>query len=313
MKTKPHLTLFLTLLTIYFLTACSTHQKMAQSDSAVQARDRQTANLADVADDTLDLLKSTDKDRVLVVLDIDNTILAMEQGLGSDQWYEWQKGLSEKDPCNPQNVGDRFAAQGSLYFASAMRPTQEDGAAQVRAIQATGVAVIALTSRGMDFRLQTFRELRRNGFSFSYSAIGPQGGYAEPFMPVKDGRFSLYEDGVFLTAGQHKGQMLYSLLEKIGYGIPSVIIMADDKQKNLDAVKETFSALDVPVLAWRYTREDENVSQFDPEQANSQWKAVEVPLRQIQQVLGPDNYDLSGAVLPPECAQPQLSSPVSGD
>ena len=313
MKIKPLLTLFLILFTTYVLTACSTHQKMLQADSSVQARDRQTADLAEISGDTFDLLKNTAMERVLVVFDIDNTILAMEQGLGSDQWYEWQKDLSEKDPCNPQNVGNRFAAQGSLYFASAMRPTQEDGANQVRAIQATGVAVIALTSRGMDFRLQTFRELRRNGFSFSYSAIGPQGGYAEPFMPIEDGRLSLYEDGVFLTAGQHKGQMLYSLLEKTGYGMPSVIIMADDKQKNLDAVKETFSALDVPVLAWRYTREDDNVSGFDPEQANTQWKAVEAPLRRIQQVLGPDNYDLSSAVLPPECAQPQLSSPVSGD
>ena len=30
-------------------------------------------------------------DQVLVVFDIDNTLLAMEQGLGSDQWYDWQK------------------------------------------------------------------------------------------------------------------------------------------------------------------------------------------------------------------------------
>ena len=77
--------------------------------------------------------------------------------------------------------------------------------------------------------------------------------------------------------------------------------MADDKQKNLDAVKETFSALEVPVHAWRYTGEDENVKDFDPEQANSQWKSIEDALRQIQQVLGPDNYDLSTAVLPAEC------------
>ncbi len=95
--------------------------------------------------------------------------------------------------------------------------------------------------------------------------------------------------------------------------MPAVIVMADDKQKNLDAIKETFSALDVPVHAWRYTGEDKNVSEFDPDQANTQWKSVEAPLRQIQQVLGPDNYDLTGAVLPPECVQPMLSSPVSGD
>ena len=77
--------------------------------------------------------------------------------------------------------------------------------------------------------------------------------------------------------------------------------MTDDKQKNLDAVMETFSALNIPVHAWRYSGEDKNVSAFDPELADSQWKSIENALRQIQQALGADNYDLSKAGLPPEC------------
>jgi hypothetical protein len=227
--------------------------------------------------------------------------LAMEQGLGADQWYEWQKELSNNDRCNPDNVGNRFAVQGALYFVSAMRNTQADGPEQVKAIQDLGAAVISLTSRGMEFELQTFRELRRNGYSFNYTAIGPAGGYEKPFIPVKDGRFSLYQDGVFLTAGQHKGQMLLALLKKTGTPMPNVIVMTDDKQKNLDAIKETFTALEVPVHAWRYTAEDENVRSFDPELANDQWNSIEDSLRQVQTVLGPDNYDLSTAGLPAEC------------
>ncbi len=50
--------------------------------------------------------------------------------------------------------------------------------------------------------------------------------------------------------------------------LPGVIVMADDKQKNLDAVKETFSALNIPVHAWRYTGEDQNVREFNPDQAD---------------------------------------------
>jgi hypothetical protein len=297
------------LLVALFLTACATNP----SGHTIQTMEKDTADLADVTADMLGLLELTTQENLLVVFDIDNTILAMEQGLGSDQWYEWQKSLAEKDRCNPQNVGDRFAVQGALYYASAMRRTQEDGADQLKYIQDQGVPVIALTSRGLDFRLQTFRELRRNDFSFSYSAIGPAGGYDEPFMPIENGRLSLYEDGVFFTAGQHKGQMLFALLEKTTTTLPAVIVMVDDKQKNLDAVKDTFSALNVPVHAWRYTGEDGNVQAFDPEEADARWKSIEGALRQIQQELGPDNYDLSGAVLPPECDQPLSSSPVSGD
>jgi len=301
------------LLAALFLGACTTKQHKQQPNELIQSLDRETADLSEITRDTLKLLEVTDKKNILVVFDIDNTLLAMEQGLGSDQWYDWQKSLSEDDKCSPQYVGDRFGVQGALYFASAMRPTQKDGAAQVKVIQDLGVPVISLTSRGMDYQLQTFRELRRNNYRFSYSAIGPSGGYDEAFIPVENGRMSLYEDGVFLTAGQHKGQMLQALLEKTATGMPAVIVMVDDKQKNLDAVKETFSALDVPVHAWRYTGEDMNVRTFDPEQAGTQWESIEAALRQIQQVLGPDNYDLSGAVPPPECPHPLLSPPVSGD
>jgi len=303
----------LSLIAVLFLTSCTTNPPLEHSDGMIQAQDNETADLADITAHTLKLTETTSKENILVVFDIDNTILAMEQGLGSDQWYEWQKELSKESQCSPQNVGDRFAVQGALYFASAMRPTQENGSDQVKAIQDLGVAVISLTSRGPDFQLQTFRELRRNNFNFSYTAIGPAGGYDELFIPVEGGRASLYEDGVFMTAGQHKGQMLSTLLQKTGTRMPGVIVMVDDKQKNLDAVKETFSALNVPVHAWRYTGEDSNVREFNPEQADLLWKSIDDALRQIQQALGPDNYDLSGAVLPPECDQPASSSPVSGD
>ena len=285
----------LALLATLFLTACAGNTQQP-TINPISDTDGKTADLADVVADTLELSEAAGRENILVVLDIDNTLLAMEQGLGADQWYEWQKNISENDHCNPHNVGNRFAVQGALYFASAMRPTQEDAAIQVGIIQSNGIRVIALTSRGLEFRLQTFRELRRNDYSFAHSAIGPSGGYEAAFVPVKDGRLSLYEDGVFLTAGQHKGEMLQALLQKTNTRLPTVIIVADDNQKNLDAIKETFNAMNIPVHAWLYTGEDENVAAFDPEQAHSQWKSIEAALRQIQKVLGPDNYDLSSAV-----------------
>jgi hypothetical protein len=301
MQNKHSLFLSVVITATFSLFACSTSPRPEEPAYQVRAQERETADLADITADALELSVRTGAKKLLVVFDIDNTILAMEQGLGADQWYDWQKSLSSDDRCNPRNVGNRFAVQGALYFASAMRPTQQDAASQVRAIQDQGIPVIALTSRGPEYRLQTFRELRRNGYSFVYSGIGPAGGYDSLFMPVKDGRFSRYEDGVFLTAGQHKGQMLLALLEKTGAVMPEIIIMIDDKQKNLDAVNETFSALGIPVHAWRYTGEDENVRNFDPERAAAEWQSIEASLRQLQKVLGPDNFDLTTAVLPTEC------------
>ena len=83
-----------------------------------------TPDLIDVVRDAELLAGGAGAEQVLVVFDLDNTLLAMEQGLGSDQWYEWQKEQFSQEPCDARVVADRLAVQGALYFASAMRPTQ---------------------------------------------------------------------------------------------------------------------------------------------------------------------------------------------
>ncbi|MFT5139624.1 MAG: hypothetical protein ACI9H8_001603 [Lysobacterales bacterium] len=259
---------------------------------SVESRTGETTDIAVFTEDAISTARKVGLDQTLVVFDIDNTLLAMEQGLGADQWYEWQKELANEDPCHVQAVENRLAIQGSLFFASAMRPTQPDSAALLRSIQDSGIRVIALTSRGVEFRLSTFRELRRNGFDFRRTAIGPDGGWDETFIPVHGIRPARYEDGVFLTAGQHKGVMLKDLLDKSNTPLPSAILILDDKQANLDAIVETFSALDVPVRAWRYSGEDENVANFNPDQAYEMLEELLPAMRTIQKVFGTDHYDL---------------------
>jgi len=274
--------------------ACATPPIASQSN--------QTSDLAQFTSDALQVAELVGSENILVVFDIDNTLLAMEQDLGADQWYEWQKQLASTDPCHQQAVENRLAIQGALYFASAMRPTQIDTATLLRSLQDAGIPVIALTSRGVDFRLQTFRELRRNGFDLRRSAIGPQGGWDENFIPDHGIRPARFEDGVFLTTGQHKGAMLKDLLHKTNTPMPKVILMLDDKQKNLDAVGETFSELNVPVRLWRYTGEDKTVEGFDADKSHIMLQELLPALQTIQKVLGPDNYQLPVNIRAAECA-----------
>lgn len=288
--------LALTVLIIALLCGCATTPAPAPQNLRVE-----TDDLAMVADWAIQMGKDHGEENVLVVFDIDNTLLAMEQGLGSDQWYYWQKDLAKEDPCDPQLVGNRFAVQGAVFHASAMRATQSDAAKQVHRIQDAGISTIALTSRGADYRLQTFRELRRQDISFWPTAIPPQRGWSEEFVPEGGERPALYEDGVFLTAGQHKGIMMKALLDRTQHPYPSIIIMADDKADNLAAVMETFTGTGTWVHAWRYTAEDSNVAAFDGRQAAAQWDELEPALESINRVLGPDNYDLPVAEPNPAC------------
>jgi hypothetical protein len=282
--------LFLIIIMTALLNACTSGPQ--PSPAIPQNLLAETDDLAMVSDTALQLADRHGRDRVLVVFDIDNTLLAMEQGLGSDQWYYWQKDLAAGDPCSTLRVQDLLKAQGALFYASAMRPTQPDAALQVRRLQDAGLTVIALTSRGPEFNLQTFRELRRNGISFWPSALPPARGFPALFVPEGGKREALYQEGVFLTAGQHKGAMLKALLDKTGSASPAVIVLADDKAENLQAVMETFKGSGTAVHAWRYSREDANVTALDTQQAAAQWEAVEPALITIEEVFGPDNFDL---------------------
>jgi hypothetical protein len=251
-----------------------------------------TDDLGLVADVALQMADRYGNDRVLVVLDLDNTLLAMEQDLGSDQWFYWQYELQADEPCSPLLVSDLLAAQGALFYASAMRPTQPDAATQVRRMQDEGLPVIVLTARGPQYRLATFRELRRNGSSFWSSALPPQRGYSEPFMPEGGERPVHYEDGVYLTAGQDKGLMLKALLQKTGQPDPTLIIMADDKESNLRDVQTSFSWSGTAVHGWRFSGEDSAVEAFDSATAAAQWETLQPALLQIEQLLGSDNFNL---------------------
>jgi hypothetical protein len=183
-----------------------------------------TDELQLVTELSLGLAKQYGGGHVLVVLEIDNTLL-----------------LAEKGAECPEGT---------------MRLTQEDASKQVSRMQDAGMKVIVLTSRGPECRVQTLQELNRNDFSFQASAWPPQGGYPEPFLPEGGVRPVVYEDGVFFTSGQDKGLMLKALLEKTGNSDPVVIVMVDHKQDNLNDVMRAFSWTDTKVHAWRYTRED---------------------------------------------------------
>lgn len=259
----------------------------------------ESADLQDVQAIALQLAGIIGKDHVLVIYDLDNTLLAMEQDLGSDQWYDWQKNLQAADRCDPNLVTDRLAAQGALYYTSAMRLTQPDGADIVRSVQDEGFDSIILTSRGADFSAATLRELRRNGFDFTRHPIGK--GDTLRFKPTPDSRDTLYENGVYLTAGQNKGEMLLALLQATGTALPKAIVMADDKPENLQHVLDALAGQATSVQALRYNREDARVAAFDSAQTVTQWRLAEPALLQLQALFGSDNFQLPQPALPEGC------------
>lgn len=226
--------------------------------------------------------------RVLVVFDLDNTLLTAGQDLGSDAWYTWQEallaGAARNGPgCLEAKDFDALVeTQGLLYVLGRMQPTQpSDGGAPgtvgfVTSLQKAGFRAIVLTSRGPSFNDVTRRELRRNGLCFGASAVGPEGGFAgeidivprdeavlashlPPGKPklvaklLKDARPARYEDGVFLSAGQHKGGMLRLLLWRAGAESAfDAIVFFDDTQKHTERMREAFDGSRIDLHVFHY-------------------------------------------------------------
>lgn len=192
-----------------------------------------TDELQLVTELSLNLANEHGGDHMLVVLEVDGTLLTMKPGMNAD-------------PCS--------SATGTGI--SNMQPAQPDSAELVRRIQDAGMKVIVVTARGPECRQQTFTDLGSNGFDFAGNPWPPLAGYPEPFLPQGGNRPVVYQDGVFFTAGQDKGVMLKALLEKTGDPKPLLIVMADHNREDLNAVMKIFSWSGTKVHAWRYTRED---------------------------------------------------------
>ena len=82
MQNKNTISRHLMLLFAVFLSACTVNVHIDGPAETILAIDKETADLADVTKDAIELSHRAGKDRVLVVFDIDNTLLAMEQSLG---------------------------------------------------------------------------------------------------------------------------------------------------------------------------------------------------------------------------------------
>lgn len=243
---------------------------------------------------------------VLVVFDIDNTILANKVSIGSDQWFEWQAHLIKTGDLSnaiATTTGELYRKGALLYSISPMRQTQQNASEILHAINDQGFWTMALTARSPANRDATLRELATNAFEFSTNAPiahpARPGHYMplHPQYPQQSGlsheevqQFKLnsprkvsYEQGVMMVAGQHKGAMLRTVLYASTLN-PKAVVFVDDKVKNLTHVEEALTPLGIEVHALRYSGEDSNVEAFHASDKSTEiaaWQQLEQTLVNI--------------------------------
>lgn len=221
---------------------------------------------------------------VLIVFDIDNTLLKARQPLGSDQWFEWEADAIKQasSSANFKTFEQLLKVQADLFQLSSMSLTENFIPQMVQSLKKNGHSIILLTSRSPDLRSVTERELEKNNLWFSDSSI--MGGVPHSFIESPFKNKVSFMNGIFMTSGHHKGEALAYLLTKARKQFKA-IIFADDHERHTRRVYETFSnSSNIEIVTFRYGQEDEAVAAFkegSKSHVNAQLRAILQTSQQI--------------------------------
>ncbi|MCS5708392.1 DUF2608 domain-containing protein [Candidatus Berkiella cookevillensis] len=215
---------------------------------------------------------------VAALFDIDNTIISYRHTLGTDQWFAFDfnkfinQGLSTQQAksntlVNYLNIIKKIHPE-DIYVV------EEDTPEIIREIQALGIDVLALTSRGSYLLEETVEQLARFGIDFN------QGSYKDVNQKLSQSEEGIFYNGMILSAGQHKGECLFSCLQKV----PECIVMWDDSLLNLQRVQASIDAYNqsklsedkaftpVKFVGIRYSKLDALIQNVKPEVVELQRK-----------------------------------------
>lgn len=254
------------------------------SSLALASEKVQIQNISEARAKLIQLQKQYSNDQILVVFDIDNTLLTTNQFLGGDAWFNWQADkltTGNTDDLVAPDFAGLLEAQGKLFSAGKMHAPESETVTFVQEVIAQGLNSFLLTSRGTAFQNATQKELVRNGYPAMTSAPGPRGGFAGRFTPydvtqpqaacltpeevaawkLSAAKQVVYNEGILFGEGQHKGALLRSLLCKT-HNRYKAILLVDDGEKNVDRVLKAYEGSQVEVVGLRYGNLDQAVSEF---------------------------------------------------
>lgn len=281
MKIKHCLTLCIALLS---LTACKHFNKPVHNPKI----HHEVYSFKTVAKEVERLTQLYSKDEVLIVVDIDNTLLTSDIDLGGDIWYQWQRGKLEVKPTQEQKVECLFEDSiGLLYELGPMKLTENLVPQMITDWKSQGHTVFALTSRSPKYRAATERELNRHGINFIDSALRPKNSSIPVYSGTLDRAFS-YIRGIMMTTGMNKGEMLQYILNRTNRHFKAIVFV-DDSKKNIDNLFQAYQQTDVDMHLFSFTRIEDNRiknqgSVLTQEQANKmsqQWDKINSTLDQI--------------------------------
>lgn len=208
-----------------------------------------------------ELQKHSNK-KVLAAFDLDETLIEPDNDnhYGGDMWLQAcvdnavnKFGLTVSQAWDVSLI-HYFQVQRFPEFR--VRPVEgQETLNVVQAVQKCADRTIGLTARSFPIEDDTIRLLEQTGLSFVESGwFKVFGDHDEIFM--FDGVPGGFKHGIFFCGKGDKGASLMAFLNRAQYK-PEVVIFADDKLKNLQAVEKAVEAAGIEFVGILYTHLDQ--------------------------------------------------------
>lgn len=193
---------------------------------------------------------------VLLVVDLDNTVMEPTGSLGSDQWfYHLLKRYQERERLAPREAQQKAVrVWNEVQWLIRVRPVEPALPALLRAAQDRGVATLGLTARDAAISARTAQQL---------ASIGVDLERAAPLRGELRRAGIRYSSGVLYAGeGQDKGELLHRFLRDHARARPARIAFIDDKDYNVRDVERALRKHGRPAELFRYAAADARVEGF---------------------------------------------------
>lgn len=202
----------------------------------------------------------------LLIFDLDNTVVAPNQTLGSDQWYEYNVKKYEAQGLDKNAAVDRSLVDWTrVQKITKIKPVEDITPGIILKLQNSGIKTMGLTARPEDLAEATVRQLSSIGVNLGRNPVTNI-----DILDPSNGNF-LFQYGIIFLGPKHtKGEVLVEFM-KLQNLTPKKIVFVDDKAKHVKSVEKELTKLSIPYIGLRYGAADKDVKNFSKEISEVQW------------------------------------------
>lgn len=213
--------------------------------------------------DLLNEVKSSNfaPEEVLVVFDIDNTLIEPVGTVGSDQWFYYLYSIYKMQGLNEKQQDEKAVKVWNQVQSKIQVHAVEPETPQVIAkLQKDGYRTLALTARELALADTTASQLQSVQIDLSRSFESGDFRIAKKDLGTEDD--ALFHRGVLsVSEKNNKGTVLSAFIARLGLK-PKKVVYIDDKLKHVRNLAAAMQSLKIRYTGFRYGALDKKVKQF---------------------------------------------------